>query len=200
MRRMMVAGLTACVLCLSTMGATASATPTNLVHNGSFESPVIPPGSARVFATGQTFSHWTVTGASGNVGSVSGTFTQNGFTFPAKAGHQWLDLTGVTQTATGVAQTVATTAGTHYSLSFAVGNLVDPGGIFGTASTVKVSVDGSPIFTAVNSKGAGSTKQVWKSFKVAFTASSASTIISFINGDPSNDTDNGLDAVKLIAG
>ena len=77
---------------------------------------------------------------------------------------------------------------------------MNPGGIFGTTSTVNVLVDGNPIFTAVNSKGAGSTSQVWKTFKVNFTAPSASTTVAFINGDPSSDTDNGLDAVKLVAG
>jgi Protein of unknown function (DUF642) len=201
MRRMVVAGLAGCVLGLSTMGApAASAVTTNLVRNGGFESPVVPPGSFQGFSTGQSFSHWTVTGASGNVAVVSGTFTQSGFSFPAKSGHQWLDLTGVSNSATGVAQTVATAAGTLYTLTFSVGNLVDPGGIFGTTSTVHVLVDGNPLFTAVNSKGAGSTSQVWKTFRVNFTAASATTTIAFINGDPSNDTENALDAIKLVAG
>jgi Protein of unknown function (DUF642) len=165
------------------------------IHNGGFESPIAAPGSFLVFGTGQTFAHWTVMGAPGNVGIVSGTFTQNGFSFPAKSGHQWLDLTGLSQSATGVEQTVATTPGLAYTLHFSIGNVNNPGGIFGTTSTVKVLLNGTQIGTATNS--AGGTTQVWKSFKVHFTATSASSTIALVNGDPPNDTNDGLDAVKL---
>src|SRR5579859_1637310 len=83
----------------------------NIGLNGSFERPSAPLGSFALFSTGMTFAHWKVIGASGNVGVVSGTFTQNGFTFPAGCGAQWLDLTGTTNTPTGVQQVLATTQG-----------------------------------------------------------------------------------------
>src|ERR1700722_13443831 len=89
-----------------------SAFGANLIKNGSFETPVANTGSYLVYSTGDTFAGWKVVGAAGNVGIVSGTFEQNGFTFPAVKGAQWLDLTGVSNSATGVQQTVATTAGT----------------------------------------------------------------------------------------
>lgn len=79
----------------------------NLMKNGGFEKPVVAAGSFAEFTTGQTFKHWTVVGASGNVAVVSGTFTQAGFSFPAQSGNQWLDLTGTSNTPTGVSQTVA---------------------------------------------------------------------------------------------
>jgi Protein of unknown function (DUF642) len=199
MRRIVTAALAGCLLSMLALGGTASAATTNLVHNPGFEKPAVAPGSFLVFSTGQSFPGWKVVGASGNVGIVSGSFTQNGFKFPAKSGHQWLDLTGLSQSATGVAQTVITTPGTHYTLKFAVGNVVNPGGIFGTSSTVHVLVDGNQILTATNSNGAGITSQVWKTFTVGFIASSAATTIAFLNGDPSSDTNNGLDAVKLVA-
>jgi hypothetical protein len=186
-------------LCLALAGvaATAWAAPSNLIKNGGFEKPVVGGGSFQLFATGSSFSHWKVVGAAGNVGVVSGTFSQNGFTFPSKSGAQWLDLTGTTQTATGVAQTVATEAHTPYTISFAVENVVDPHGIFGTASTVDVLVDGNLVSSATNRKGTGSTSAVWKVFSVNFIAAGAHTTIAFVNGDPSNDTNNGLDAVRL---
>ena len=188
-------------LCLAMAGvaATAWAAPSNLIKNGGFEKPVVGAGSFQLFATGSSFSHWKVVGAAGNVGVVSGTFSQNGFTFPGKAGAQWLDLTGTTQTATGVAQTVATEPHTPYTISFAVGNVVDPGGIFGTTSTVDVLVDGSLVLTATNRKGVGSTSAVWKTFSVDFTAAGAQTTIAFMNGDPATDTNNGLDAVRVTS-
>jgi Protein of unknown function (DUF642) len=183
-------------VCIAALSGTALAAP-GMIKNGSFEKPVVPVGGFQLFPNGGSFSHWTVVGAPGNVGVVSGAFTQGGFTFPAKAGQQWLDLTGITQTATGVAETVATTAHTPYTLMFAVGNVVNPGGLFGTTSTVNVFVDGSLVLTAVNSKGAGSSSMVWKSFSVNFLASASTTTISFMNADPASDTNNGLDAVKL---
>lgn len=178
-------------------GGTASAA-VNLVRNGSFEKPVVPVGSFQNFATGQSFTGWTVTGATGVVSVVSGSFQSQGFTFNAKAGAQWIDLTGPgSKTATGVAQSIATTAGTTYQLTFWVGNINDPGGIFGVSSTVKVLVNGVLKLTAVNSLQPTNHKQAWKEFTLPVTATSSHTTISFINGDPSTDDSNGLDAVHL---
>ena len=130
----------------------AGASTGNLIKNGSFEKPAVGPGSYQLFATGQTFKHWTVVGASGDVATVSGTFTQNGFSFPAKKGIQWLDLTGVSNTPTGVQETITTTAGASYKLTFWIGNVYDPGGIFGTTSTVNVLVDGTTVASDTNSQ------------------------------------------------
>jgi hypothetical protein len=190
-------------LLVSAALALAAAPPagaaSTLMRNGGFEKPSV--GSTYiVFSTGQTFPGWKVVGAPGNVGIVSGSFTQNGYTFPAKAGAQWLDLTGVSNSATGVAQRVKNLSpGSPYTLTFSVGNVSNPGGIFGTTSTVNVLVNGSPLMTAVNSKGAGTTTQVWQKFSKTFVAPTAITTISFINGDPSDDTNNGLDGVSLTA-
>ena len=178
-------------------GGTASAAA-NLVKNGSFEKPIVPAGSFQNFAMGQSFTGWKVVGAPGVISVVSGTFQSQGFTFNAKAGAQWIDLTGPgSKTATGVAQSVATTPGTTYQLTFWVGNINDPGGIFGVSSTIKVLVNGVKKLTAVNSLHPTNHKQAWKEFSLAITATSSHTRISFINGDPSTDDSNGLDAVHL---
>jgi hypothetical protein len=167
------------------------------IKNGGFEKPSVPASGYMLFSTGQTFDHWTVVGASGNVAVVSGAFVQNGLAFPAGAGKQWLDLTGNSNTPTGVQQTLKTTPNAKYKLTFLVGSQYDPNGIFGTSSTVDVLVNGTPVFTATNSPPASSSMQIWKKFTTTVTATSATTSIAFINGDPSSDTDNGLDAVKL---
>jgi hypothetical protein len=193
--RVTMATLIVATLCL--LGTPAFAG--NLIKGGNFEKPVVPPGGSMTFSTGQTFGHWTVVGAPGAVSVVSGTFTQNGIAFPAKKGKQWVDLTGFnSNSATGVAQTVATTPGVAYTLSFYVGNVVDPNGVFGTTSTVNVLVDGGQVFTATNSMGQGQSKQVWQKFTTTIMATSTQTTIAFINGDPSSDFTNGLDAVKLV--
>jgi hypothetical protein len=193
MKQMIRASFAGLVLCL--LGTAAHGA--NLIKNGGFESPVVPTGGYETFSTGQSFSGWSVVGVSGSVGVVSGTFTQNGFSFPARAGKQWLDLTGLSQTATGIERTVATTPGAAYTLKFFVGNLVNPTGIFGVSSTVNVLVNGTQVFSATNSRGTGQTTMVWQKFTTTITATSARTTISFINADPSGDTLNGLDAISL---
>jgi uncharacterized protein DUF642 len=200
MRMSAYRGIFCAALALGTVivsGAAASAAA-NLVKNGSFEKPVVPVGSFQNFATGQSFTGWKVVGATGEISVVSGTFQSQGFTFNAKAGAQWIDLTGPgSKTATGVAQSVATTPGTTYQLTFWVGNINDPGGTFGVSSTVKVLVNGALKLTAVNSLRPTNHKQAWKEFTLAITAASSLTSISFINGDPGTDDANGLDAVHL---
>lgn len=84
--------------------------------NGGFEKPVVASGRYRLFSTGQTFAGWCVVGARGSVArSVAPT------SFVARSGKQWIDLTGLSQTATGIAQTVKTRPGRRYTLRFAVG-------------------------------------------------------------------------------
>ncbi len=168
-------------------------TPAVLLVNGSFEAPVIPNGSFQLFGNGNSFSGWTVVGAAGNVAVVSGSFTQSGFSFPAEDGSQWLDLTGTSNSQTGIEETVPTTLGATYNLSYFVGNVV--GGIFGTTSTVQVFVDGTLVQTAVNS-GGGSTLS-WQQFNKSFVAAGLNTTIRFLNADPSGDTSNGLDNIVL---
>jgi hypothetical protein len=172
----------------------------NLLTNGSFETPVVAVGGFLNFLSGSTgITGWTVVGPEASI--VSGTFTSECCTFPAEDGVQWLDLTGdVSNAVEGVQQTVATTPGTQYSLSFWVGNIFDPGGIYGTTSTVRVflgGLGGTLIDTATNSSTTRGT-QIWEQFNTSFTATGTSTTIAFINGDPITDNSNGLDNVVLL--
>ena len=177
-------------------GAT-QAMAANLIKDGGFETPPTATGSYIVYSTGQSFLKWKVVGSPGNVATVSTTFTQNGYSFPAKTGQAWLDLTGVSNSATGVSQTISTVAGTAYSVTFWVGNVVNPGGIFGTTSTVDVYDGTRLLIAATTSKGAGGTTQTWQKFTTSFTATASKTTLSFYNGDASTDTNCGLDDVKV---
>ncbi|MGO9684653.1 MAG: DUF642 domain-containing protein [Beijerinckiaceae bacterium] len=176
----------------------------NLIVDGSFEDPTVPSGSYTLFSTGETFgtgNPWSVVGPSGgDVGIVYTNFVQNGISFPAEGGNQWIDLTGVTNSpAEGVQQTVATNSGQQYTLSFYVGNVYNVGGIFGTTSTVDVDLNGTQVLAAENSCTSCTSTLTWELFTYTFTATSASTTIAFLNGDPSNDTSNGLDNISLTA-
>jgi hypothetical protein len=172
----------------------------NLVRDGSFENPVVPNASFTLFSNGQTIdAHWTVVGATGNVAVVNGNFTQYGFTFPAKKGVQWVDLTGyLSNSATGIKQTISTVAGQNYALTFFIGNVYNPGGVFGTTSTVDLQIDGVAVASFTNIRGQGTTALSWRKFSTDFVAAGTQTTIAFINGDPSNDNSNGIDAVSVV--
>jgi Protein of unknown function (DUF642) len=184
-----------CIVCLA-LGTPASAA-TNLVVNGTFSSPVVGAGSDQFIATGAQFMGWRVVGAVGDIAIMSGTFLQNGYTFDADGTSQWLDLTGISNSATGVVQTLPTVDGLRYTLRFATGNVSNPGGIFGVSSSIAVSVNDKVILTTTNTQGRGTTRQVWKDYTTSFVATSNSTRLEFLNLDPSSDTENGLDDVSV---
>jgi len=200
MRTFIYRGAACAVLAVGVLVAssvTASAA-TNVIKNGGFEVPAVAAGGFELFSTGQAFSGWRVVGARGNVAVISGKYQGAGITFNAEAGGQWMDLTGLeSNLATGVAQTVATTRGTEYHLTFWVGNVYNPGGAFGVSSTIKVYVNGVRKLTATNSLHPANHRQAWKEFALTIKATSSRTTISFINGDPRTDNSNGLDAVRL---
>jgi hypothetical protein len=166
--------------------------------NGSFETPVVTVGSFATFGVGSALiPGWTVVGAGAqNVAIISGTFTQNGVTFPAQAGSQWLDLTGLNSNSTeGVSQSVTTIVGHLYELSYFVGNTTG-GGIFGTSSTIDVELNGVQTFSDTNS-AVNATSLTWQEFTHTFTATGATTTFTFRNGDPASDNSNGLDNISL---
>lgn len=137
----------------------------NEIKDGSFENPVVPDAFYRLFLEGTSFNGtWQVVGEAGNVAIVSGDFTQDGFSFPARSGTQSLDLTGTRNTATGVMQIVPTTVGEDYQLRFSIGNVYNPNGPFGTVSTVDVVVNGVRVLTATNDRH--SSTMSWKQFSV----------------------------------
>jgi len=174
-----------------------------LITNGSFESPVVPVGSFTNFAGGSTLiPGWTVVGAAGGVSIVNGTFAQECCVFPAEDGAQWLDLTGDnTNSVEGVEQTIATTAGTSYTVSFWIGNTFDPSGLFGTTSTVDVRTGGlgGSLLGAFTNSSTTTGTLVWQQFTTSFTASGSSTTLDFLNADPGNDNSNGLDNISVVA-
>jgi Protein of unknown function (DUF642) len=190
-------GLAALVTACALLGTCGSAAAENLITDGGFETPEVPERSFTSFGLSQTFADWTVVGASGYVSPISGKYTSGGFTFPAHSGKQWLDLTGAASNrATGVAQTVATTPESTYTLGFWVGNVYEPGE-WGTTSTVNVLVNGTHVFSATNSMQPAEHTQVWEHFTVSVKATSGTTMLAFINGDPSNDNSNGLDEITF---
>ena len=86
-----------------------------------------------------------------------------------------------------------------------MGNVNDPLGGFGTTSSVIVQANGATIDTATNSSSnpnvscSSGTCQtlLYQLFTTTFVASSASTALAFLNGDPVTDTSNALDNITV---
>jgi hypothetical protein len=185
-------------VCLSVLFGSSISYAATILTNGSFELPVVPTGSFTSLPVGSPLlTGWAIVGPAGTqVAPVSGSFSQNGVTFPAQDGAQWLDLTGNGSNSTeGVSQSVGTVIGDRYELTLYVGNTTG-GGIFGTTSTVNVLVNGVQTFSDVNST-VSPTAQNWQQFSHVFVATGTTTTLAFLNGDPSGDNNNGLDNVVL---
>lgn len=172
-------GATAAVLLLIG-GATSWA---NLLVNGSFEQagPLgLPTGTGLSVGAGNasTIPGWTVIGGHAADGAA---WLSNGNPFGPTTpfGSYFLDLTGYGDVFPyyGVSQTIATTAGASYTLSFDLG--VDQadtrynGPIGVRASAGSATQD----FVGVTSAGAGSQ---WTGLTLGFTATSSSTVISIL--------------------
>jgi hypothetical protein len=188
---------------ISTIAATVAllacgAANAQLIANGSFETPVVNPGTFQLFVVGSSgLTGWSVIGPAGRDIANVNNFSQNGVTFAAQSGNQSLDLTGFNDNSTeGVAQTIATTIGDRYHLTFYVGNTTG-GGIFGTTSTVDLLLNGGQVLAAVNS-AVNTTGLTWQQFSFDFVATGASTALGFVNGDPGTDNSNFLDNVVLV--
>jgi hypothetical protein len=143
---------------------------TNLVSNGSFETPI--SSGIATFGTGSTsITGWTVIGAS----DISVLLNGIGGIVPDD-GQQFLDLTGTRDNQgvySGVSQTLSTLDGVAYTLQFALGNYSQNPGITGIAVTA-----GSAAQTFTLARPASGF--VWETFSLNFLGGvGGSTLISF---------------------
>lgn len=181
--------------------AAAQTASADLIVDGGFESPVVGPGGYQTgyqaFAVGQTFGGaWTVFGSpTGNVAVDPNSETIGNPPTPLNvyAGSQALDLTGNSDNgaATGVEQTVATTPGTQYTLTYAYGALPNQ------PVSILVSINGVTVQTASQSPGGSGYVTNWDTDSYTFTALTSSTLLGFLDNSPNGTTLAGLDAVSL---
>jgi hypothetical protein len=171
-------------------------------EDGDFLRPAPKPGTFLLMDSGERYGVWRVVGASGNAAWTSGSYTHDGFQFLAQGDAQqavtdaWVNLAGVSQSASGIAhEPVPTTIGTNYTLSFYVGNMYDPGGVYGTSSTVAVYENSKFLGKFVNNGGQGTKAENWAPFSITFAADAPYTVIAFINGDPPGDMNCGIDNI-----
>ena len=179
--------------------ATATATPVNLIQNGSFESVAKQTSTFVRVLSGDstTISNWTVFTPSlySDSGRSSVDLTSKHY-FNAEDGKYSIDLAGSTDTPGGIYQDVATTPGVEYSLSFWSG--VNGHEKPGIKHKMQVSLNGSAL-DLVKAVSVGLPVD-WVQNTVTFTASSTTSQIEFADATP-NDHEQGptVDNVSLVA-
>ena len=174
------AGVIAATFAVSSSSVAAGAPPANLVQNGSFESGY--PGDnvcgSWWYGVGygcdpsaSTIPGWTVGG-----GGVDWHTTHGGGEPVAQDGSHLVDLNSTSGDTRGsISQSIATTAGAQYSLSFSytAHSICAP-----NPSPMTVTAgSSSAVFTAPNPTQF--TQSPWRLGSVAFTASASSTTIAF---------------------
>jgi Protein of unknown function (DUF642)/PEP-CTERM motif len=158
------------------LAAPAAGEAANLLTNGSFEditnfSDNHPGDDTTVLAVGDTsMPGWTVVGTDG----LAWIGPTNPFLLSAADGQYFLDLTGYTsqEPSGGVSQTIATTPGTNYELTFALGS----DGGYGLPSAITVSTGAATQTFTSTLTGSNN----WESETMDFTATGPSTTISLI--------------------
>jgi hypothetical protein len=170
--------------------------------NGGFENPVIQNGGFTTYGTGSTaITGWTVVGPQVLIVSTNYAEPFNGVTrFNSAAGNQSLDLTGQSNTGinSGVTQSIATTAGSEYTVSFSVG-VMNSNASYSSPSLVDLSIDGGSRISFTNSATSPSGLVNWQRFSHTFMALSPTTSITFLNGTGlSTNNFVGLDDVSVV--
>lgn len=172
----------------------------NMLINGSFESPLVPIGFYTNYPAGTlSIPGWSVVGVDSAITNTS--FVQSGITFNAQDGNQWIDLAGIVSNSksSGVSQSVATTIGQTYELTFYVGSALDitPSHFF-YPTTIDLRIDAGPRVSYFN-PATPSDHLDWKLFTVDFVATQSTTTLSFLNGNGPENFLTGLDNVQLNA-
>jgi hypothetical protein len=179
-----------------------NASAANLIVNGGFESPATAPGLNFNFGGGNSFLGWTVVGPASNAVTIlNATYAETNILFQAQTGASSLDITGAGNAGptAGVVQTVSTSVGQPYSLTFWVGNADGSGNsAFGLPSTVNLVINNGSPTSFTNSSVVFRAVQ-WSQFEYVFIAATPTTTLAFYNGTPAGDRFAGLDNISLQA-
>jgi hypothetical protein len=183
---------TAVLSFLCAFSALPALAATNLLVNGSFETPGYASIGDHFFASGSTdITGWTAVGPGETQLSYHPTCTD---------GFQCIDLTGVYGYDKGLrSDSVSTVVGTAYLLTFDLGNVVAAG--FGS-STVSVSINNGAATWFTNVVNADPSGFEWESQSMTWVADAASaqiTILGVANGSMSNNAGILLDNVAFSA-
>jgi hypothetical protein len=206
--------------------AAVPAARANLIVNGSFETPLFPSSSScgpfndclgylvgdeigAWFIPPSPIGGWFVVGNGGAPGKSVVLLLDNNYdepdtnsggtlNFHVADGFHALDLTGEGNQGltNGVKQTIASTPGHSYEISFYVGNQYDLAPGYGATSSIGFYINGG--FVDAYSNSANAVEDVtWQQFKYDFTALENLTTFAFLNNTPVGDNFAGLDNVVV---
>ena len=160
----------------SSLAANSVADGRNLVANSDFATPFVPAGY-QTFGQGQTIGAWTV--EAGNVDVNANSLWQMPAGDPSSA--QPVDLNGTV--AGQINQTIPTVAGLTYFGSFELAG--NPGGV---ALKTGQFIAGGNIFNfSFDESGHSGANMGWQQFNFSFTATSSSTVLTFVSGIPGSN-------------
>lgn len=163
-----VLGLVGGSILLANLIATPSFAAVNLVSNGGFESSVIFSQWLTLNAGSTTLTGWTI--SSGSIEILRNTYWQ-----PSE-GFQSVDTSG--DNSGKIQQTIATSPGTTYRLTFDLAGNPDAGP---TVKTLQVGFGGSLQTFTFDTTGASVSDMRWSTRSWDFTATSLSSSLSFEN-------------------
>ncbi len=181
------------VVLTALLGAASVCTATPILSNGSFETPA---SSADVlsFSAGPTLSGWIV---SGDVETVHNNFQGNSYL--SYDGVRYLDLDGVH--AGAISQTIVTTLGAQYTLSFAYSNNPYPAATHPASARVLVSGNTTLLDQTITHNTSTTSNADWIFSSFTFTADSTSTSVAFGSLDSQSSIGGiSLDAIDVTAG
>ncbi len=184
-------------LLAAALALAAQAGATELISNGSFEAGSIvvnhgDPDAQQLFSgDSSTLAGWTVIGGL----DIAWIGPGNAYGLSASQGGKFLDLTGwhSSGAGAGVRQSVATTVGAHYNLSFDIGNSTTfNGGANDSVLVTAGDVLGMPVWTTTSNQS-----NSWDHVTLSFTALAAHTDVSIAGDQAGNYI--GLDNVSVTA-
>ncbi|MEH2247476.1 DUF642 domain-containing protein [Nostoc sp.] len=189
--------ISAAFIALSCVGISpASAAPTNLLVNGSFEDPILANGTWNTYSS---ITGWTAT-PNGKIEvqrNAAGS-PYDGFNLVELDSDNYDPSKFNAQNPLGLYQDVATVAGQDYTLSFA--HSARPG-TTAAENVFNVLVNDASnvgnIFTESISDGAGGSNTAWSIFTKTFKATSALSRVQFNYTGPLNTYGSYIDDVKL---
>lgn len=177
----------------------------NLFTNPGFETPPLSSGSISLYTTGSTtLTGWTVVGPA--VYHIHTNYSEPGngvSSMLANSGSHYVDITGNGNQGIncGITQSIATTVGVTYDLSFWMSNCLATNGAaaYSSVSILDVSINGGPRQSFTHSAGNVLGQNVWAQKRLSFVATTTTTSIAFLNGT-SGSTNNliGLDDVSVV--
>lgn len=171
---------------MAIIGATAGAASANLIVNGSFEDPIRNPNSYGLYDV--------IPGWAAEVGKIEVQRVNVAGT-PAADGFQFVELDS-SQSST-IFQSVATVANQQYELSW---SFSPRPGTQEPQNKLGIYIDDALVATSGPQTGQSGNQNTWTRYSYVFSASSASTKISFADlGTPSDSYGTYLDDVQMVA-